>query len=612
MRIWQRTFSLLKSCWKVVVLFEILYRLFSRYAVFPAMRFLFNTCLRLTGLKYFTGENALRMFTHPVMIGCMGILFIIFSLTTMVEFSCLITCLHSAERRENYGILQVVIEGFKDSFRMLHPRNFIALIITALLVPLIQLPTSTSMLRLIEIPWTSLAAYMQSFPYNLLAFTYIALILALVALVPCGYQFYVVEDLHTREALRRARKLNRRRGLPTFLSVLSMVLLAILVAFGGSALLSKLLQKGLAAVTSDINLQYRIRLPFDTLFLFVKSSLPSVMAVSLLSATYYTHKEWRNERLHGQALPYLKDAKRYNDITFIVVVTICLLSMVLYDTVLRPTLVRIDAFDFLASHPTLVIAHRGDTQNNDENTMGAFNAAIEIGVDYIELDVQLTKDGEIIVNHDKTYARVFGAKKKVWEVPLDETRDLKSKRTGANPPTLREVLTECDPQANFLIELKNNGHDAALPGAVFDLLTELECADRCIIQSSSYQMLKDFKQLAPDMRCGYILSFALGQYSSLEAVDFYSLDSSFVTQKVLNRIHAADKALYVWTVNDESLMTDMLALGVDGIITDDTPSAKNTLLSLSSNPLDELLTEPIDSMLAMEGDLAEEAENTEA
>ena len=173
-------------------------------------------------------------------------------------------------------------------------------------------------------------------------------------------------------------------------------------------------------------------------------------------------------------------------------------------------------------------------------------------------------------------------------------------KTGEYPPTLREVLTECDPQANFIVELKSNGHDMELPQKVFDLMTELECFDRCIIQSSSYKMLRDFKALSPDTRCGYILSFVLGQFISLDAVDFFSLDSSFVSENTLKRIHAVDKSLYVWTVNDDALMTDMLALGVDGIITDDAPQAKNTLLSLRSSLLDGLITEPIDNALSYE------------
>ncbi|MBQ8972197.1 MAG: glycerophosphoryl diester phosphodiesterase membrane domain-containing protein [Clostridia bacterium] len=600
MRYWKRTFALLAKCWKVVILFEILYRLFSRYIVFPTLRWLFNSALRVTGLYYLTAENLGRVLTQPVMLACILALFIVFALTAVIEVSCLITCLHSTRSGGTYGIFQVIIEGARDSIRLLRPRNLIILLGTALLIPILQLPTSTSMLRLIDLPWSALAEIMAHMPYSLLGWAYIAILLNMLLWIPCTFQYYVLEDIPAREACQRAFRLNRSNRLRTLLGIVVCIVLGCVVAFGGTAFLSHWISRALNALTDDANLQYRVRLPFDVLFSFIKSSLPSVLAFSYLSGVYYDQKETLNEPLPGQRMPFLTDAAHYNTITFTAVLLICLCSIILYDTVLRPTLVRIDAFSLLADRPTLIIAHRGDTHEADENTMGAFRAAIDIGVDYIELDVQLTSDGEIIVNHDNSYRRVFRDRHRVWELSLEETRALQSVKTGEYPPTLREVLTECDPQANFIVELKSNGHDMELPQKVFDLMTELECFDRCIIQSSSYKMLRDFKALSPDTRCGYILSFALGQFISLDAADFFSLDSSFVSENTLKRIHAVDKSLYVWTVNDDALMTDMLALGVDGIITDDAPQAKNTLLSLRSSLLDGLITEPIDNALSYE------------
>ena len=593
----RRTLKLLGGCWKVIILFEILYQLFSRYLVFPALRFVFNTCLRWTRVYYITAENITRLVTHPVLLGASALVFIVFSLTAIVEFSCLITCLHSARLNRAYGIVQVVIEGVKDAIRMLHPKNFLVLIVTASLIPLLQLPTASSMLRLVELPWSAVESYLRMFPYNLLGWAYILAVCALIYFVPCGYQFYTLEDLDGPTALRRAFAMNRRHRGRSFLGVIVCMTAALLTAYGGSALISRGVRRLTMLFTDDANLQYRIRLPFDTVLSFVKSGLPAVVVTAWLNSAYYTRKEWRRQKLPEQSMPFLPDARRYNSVMFWTAIALSALAMILYDTVLRPTLVRINAFDYLADRPTLVIAHRGDASNADENTMRAFRAAAEIGVDLIELDVQLTRDGEIIVNHDNTYRRVFGESRSVWQLTLEEAKALRGKKTGEAPPTLREVLTECDPTVNFLVELKDNRHDPGLPQAVFDLFMELDCFDRCMVQSSSYKMLREFKRLSPDTRCGYILSFALGHYSSLDSVDFFSLDSSFVTQKVLDRIHQAEKSLYVWTVNDDRLMVDMVTLGVDALITDDAPAAKNELLNLMSTPLDGLITAPLDTIL---------------
>lgn len=592
-----RSLSLMRGCWKTLFLFEILYRLFSAYLFFPACKWLFNSCLHLTGLHYLTGENLGRFLTNPLMLVCCAVILLLFALVAMLEISCLISCLHAAYLRDTLGIFQLIIEGGRDALRFLRPRNYPLLLITAFMIPITQLPTRTSPLRLIQLPWQSLADYALHFPYLLGTIAYLAGIASFFLLFICVYQRYVLEDVPATAAITSAFRAEKGRRVRSLFQIAIWMLLCCGLIFGAASLISNALRLLIRFFIQDLNTVYHVMLPFSTILGFIKSSTPAIACYAYISVLYYTSKQASSEAIPGQVIPYRANARRFNAIIFYVVAALCILSLVMYDTVLRPLLVRYDALDWISGRPTLVIAHRGYFEETDENTLTAFQAAINLGVDYVELDVQQTADGVVIVAHDNSFWRVFGDRRNVWEMTYDEVRSLTSKRSGEHPPTLYEVLTLSDPNANFLIELKNNGHNPNLAQAVYDVLNECQCFERCIIQSASYRMLTEFKALSPDTRCGYILSFALGSYTTLNAADFFSIDYNFTSEDIINAIHHTGKDVFVWTVNSEKLMNEYLSLGADGIITDNAPLAKTLLLDSDGTALDELISAPLEEAL---------------
>ena len=597
--------KLLRSSWSMLLLFEILYRVFSRFVVYPATRGLFNGCLKLSGLRYVGVDNLFRFLTNPLMLLASLIVFLFFTLTTVIEISCVLTCLHSARRGEHYGILHIIVEGSRDAVRLLRVRNWPLLIITAALIPVIQLPSGTSMIRLINLPWSSLRGYAMQMPWCLLVAAYLAAVALSVFLIPTVYAYYVIEDLSCSESLRRSYDAGAGRRVRNALCIFVYAAGGCLIAFGATRLLSRGIKGVIGRLIPNVNLQYRVTLPFDVLFSFVESALPVVSVLLAIAVIYYAGVVRQGLPLASQAHLNRLDGTRANRVLFAVTLIVVCAAVLLYDSTLRPALARYDMYNLLDTQQTLVIAHRGciiDPQV-DENTLAAFHAAGEIGVDYIELDVQQTSDDVVIVNHDTTFYRVFRDRRKVWQTSFADTRQLRSVRGGECPPTLEEVLTQCDPNLNFIVELKDNGHNPGLAKAVYDVIDGLGCLDRCIIQSSSYNMLRAFKHVSPDTRCGYIMSFGLGAYASLDAVDFFSIDMTFVNTTTLNSVHRLNKPLFAWTVNREKDIDRMVALGVDGLITDDAPAVKNMLLTQWSSPLSELISAPIEEAL----DAAEEA-----
>ncbi len=221
-----------------------------------------------------------------------------------------------------------------------------------------------------------------------------------------------------------------------------------------------------------------------------------------------------------------------------------------------------------------VTAHRGAKVSAPENTMAAFRAAMEAGADYIELDVQHTLDGQIVVLHDADFMRMGGDPRKIAVLTgaevsgIDIGRKYGTAFTGEHAPTLEEVIDLVRGQMKINIELKYNVPDSTLAPAVIELLRRKDFMDQVVITSLDYGALKQVERIEPTLKTGHIVTAAVGNVVRTEA-DFLSLNSAKATPSLIRQAHAAGKEIHVWTVNKPDVMLLMIERGVDNIITDD-------------------------------------------
>jgi glycerophosphoryl diester phosphodiesterase len=221
-----------------------------------------------------------------------------------------------------------------------------------------------------------------------------------------------------------------------------------------------------------------------------------------------------------------------------------------------------------------ITAHRGASVAAPENTMAAFRAAMDAGATYIELDVQRTADGRIVVLHDGDVLRMGGDPRKVKDLSaaelqaIDIGRKYGARFAGEVPPTLEEVIGLVRGRTKINIELKYNVPDPGLAPAVIDLLERENFLDQVVITSLDYAALKQVESLEPSLPTGHIVTAAVGNVLRTEA-DFLSLNSARATASLVRKAHAAGKDVHVWTVNEPEVMLRMIERGVDNIITDD-------------------------------------------
>lgn len=249
--------------------------------------------------------------------------------------------------------------------------------------------------------------------------------------------------------------------------------------------------------------------------------------------------------------------------------------------------------DFL-EHKTYITSHRGNSSVAPENTVSAIRAAKKERADAAEIDVQLTLDGQVVVIHDFNLSRLAGDSRRVVDLKLQELKELEvgswfsEEFRGEKIPTLGEVIEESGNEILLNIELKPSNDEEKLARAVVDILENYDYFDHVIISSLNKDALLAVKSLKPSVDVGYIIPLALGNFDFNENIDFYSLEMSFVTKNLVEKLKNQDKEVHVWTVNSEEDLKKMQRLQVDNIITDNPVLAKKVL---STNLLEQGILE---------------------
>jgi len=248
--------------------------------------------------------------------------------------------------------------------------------------------------------------------------------------------------------------------------------------------------------------------------------------------------------------------------------------------------------------PISIHAHRGVSTKVPENTLPAAREAITAGADYLETDVQLSKDDVLVVVHDSDFSRLGGVAKKVWDLTYDEIRAIPLSGGPDFTPTFDELLALIKGRIKLNIELKYYGdHQPGLARKVVAALRRHGMLDQVVVQCLEYQPLLEVRQLAPEVPVGYLLSFNARKPARLN-VNFLSVEQNRLDRTFLLSAHRRGQQVYAWTVNSPRDMQRLFDLGIDGLITDQSALARKTLNEYLSRPKAERAVRRVRSWLA--------------
>jgi glycerophosphoryl diester phosphodiesterase len=238
---------------------------------------------------------------------------------------------------------------------------------------------------------------------------------------------------------------------------------------------------------------------------------------------------------------------------------------------------------FLTLEHPLRFAHRGSRVLWPENTLVAFQGAIDLGYKYIETDLHVSRDGKVVIFHDDTVERLTNGVGRFWDLEWENLRTLDAghhfdpaaghpwRGRGAGMPLLEEALNTF-PNAHFNLDLKQPG----IEGIVAREVRRLGVEDRVLIGSFYDLRVRRVRAAAGDRVAtaagpGEVLralAAARAHRKVRGAFDALQVPERIATRRLVEAAHRGGKQVHVWTVNDQAAMRRLLDLGVDGIVSD--------------------------------------------
>ncbi|MBP2623187.1 glycerophosphoryl diester phosphodiesterase membrane domain-containing protein [Streptococcus oricebi] len=519
------------------------------------MKLVFQFILLTSGQENLTKDSLFSMLVNPVSLALIVLFILVMAGLIFFEFSVL-TLMVYGSYQEDYFSWKSLLKNAWLSFRKLNWRQFpVFLLYLISMVPVANLGLSSILTENLFIPKfisgeltkTSLGAV--AYPLALLFFSYINL--RLLFTLPLT----VTNDLTIWDNIKRSWKLTRKGkfklGLVwgsfelifTFLTLLLLTFLLIIMVLldpqGSNLLYETIFFTGLKVLIFFFSLLSKLSI--------VAIMVRIIMEEKELSASILAHE--KEEPKKSKVLSLL--------ITLALLLSLVNNSLILFTVDLNPN--------------SLTIGHRGYVSKGVENSLEGLEGAAKEGVDYVEMDILLTKDHKFVVMHDYNLKRLVGLDKQVADMTFDEVVGLPISQDGhkSKLPSFEEFVQKAkELKVKLLVELKPHGSE---PDNYVDLfIAEMRRlgVDRDYkVMSLDLKVMEAIEEKAPEMDTGYVIPLQFGDFAK-NKVDFFVIEDFSYNDGLVAQAQKEKKEVFVWTINEEDQMVKYLEKPVTGIITD--------------------------------------------
>ena len=577
----KRIWTLLIRNWKCLVSFCVLFRFLSS-AVFPMFyRFLFAQVLRTSGLRYLTAENVVRFLKSPSALLAILLIGTCYALQVLMENCGILYVIDQSRHGHSSTLWEAMLFSVHKAGAAFKRKNLLILVLVLILTPMYHLVTLINLFMSYSISGRIMKMIRSRWYYALAAVLLIVLAVWLFLRWMFVLSYYALDGCSAREALHKSRRLGKqtRKASAVLLLVRMLLLLALLylLVLLAGLVVSELLQAIFRLPGSGVSTFQVLYLGF-TVAGFDAFILPFTFA-SIAEMFYSGKEEIEEEIVEIDLIPDQTDEKRRKRI--LAAETVFLLACLLTGGIYLFGLSR-GRFALRIEHlgTMEVTAHRGASMHCPENTMAAFRLAQEQGADWIELDVQESRDGKIFVMHDTNFFRTTGVDKGAWEMDWEEISRLDAGSffnhdfAGEPIPLLEEVIEFAKETGIRLnIELKPSGHEKDLAGGVMDVVEEYGFEDQCVITSQSYDVITKVRERNETIETVYVMGLAYGAINRLSVADAFSIRSTSISRSLVRDLHNRGHQVYAWTVDSRQNINRMINLEVDNIITNNVPLA---------------------------------------
>lgn len=558
------------------ITFELVFKLLLTAIGAPVLMILLKLTMKISGIRYLSDQSMMMYLKNPVTLVIVIMLLFVAAFFSFVELSALAVCFsyrRNGKKITSVGMLKAGMLTFRKAFR---GTGILKFAVFMALMPLVSFTISSGVFMAPLMPIIQTVFRSVGTAASVVVFVLIQVIFVIIIMTK-GYtmHFLVLTDKNFSESVKESRRYIEPKKWKMVISFIVWALLVVgavlLVTFIMTFLIYYAVKGGgkpyqaFAAAMKAI--KYAVRI-FAAISAFV--SAPAV--ICWLTDCFFSDTE-NEEKIK---YPEYERSKAKFTARFVSVVAVAGIAAALNVTYIKAVYEGNVSLNVGILTKTQVSAHRGFSRAAPENTLYAFEAAMNSGADFIELDVQLTKDNELVVFHDETIERTTNGKGYLSDYTYDELLQLSAgswfSNTGefddAYIPKLSEVLELVGDSKMFNIEIKDHGDIKLTAEKTVELIEEYGIESSCCVTSFSYAALKKVKSLNPKIKTGLIANAVTSAaLTKLKYIDVLSLNHLLVNRTVVSAAHQNGKRIFVWTVDKSSEMEELIAMGVDNIIT---------------------------------------------
>ena len=590
----KNTITMISYNFKTLILFEFLYKIITSLIILPIGISSFHFIMNHLGYLYLTGANISSFLSYPFTIFILIIIFILLSIIAIFDVSTLIVIFDEGYNHNKVGLKDVIKISFSKFKSIFTLNNFLIIFFILLFVPLFNIGISSYLIFSVHIPDILFKYVIENQKIvETVLLIYLLLIIILFRYV-YSFHYMIIENKNFKNARKYSRQLFKHKSIDIikllFVRIIYISLFLILL-FVGIDLIVDAYRILFYYEVIDVFPSTLVWL-YAMIFLIIFLILSNSISCAVLSSLFYKHKIDKDEKIISIKYKSILKSKKNNQSFHTFTIIIFLISMIGGSVFTYQAMSGMANMNIEFIKETEVTAHRGSSKYYPENTFSAFSHAKELGADWIELDVQLTKDEEVVVFHDTDMIRMGGINKTIRNMTYKEISKVdiggvyNDEMIEERVPLLSEVLEYAlENNIRLNIELKPVPGNTLLEEKVVDLIYNYHFEKFCVISSQYYPSLETVKKLSPELKTVYVMGIEKDDITDYDKADAYSIDATFINEDLIHQAHSNGKEINVWTLNTEETIEEMLDLNVDNITTDDVELCKNMIFKKKNSAI---------------------------
>lgn len=560
------------------------YQLLSKLVLFilitPIYIFLRNVLFKLSGRDNISSGDYIKFLLSIQGVGFLAIALMFFIILLALDINAFIIL--SALIEENRVCLStrnILIFAIKSLKTFLKPEGLFIVIYIAIVVPLVSVGFSISATKNFKIPNFIIDVIYKNHLYFGLYLSSLVFLFIISFIHLYTFHFILIKGNNILPALKNARKFmlkNLKSFILYFLKTVLYIYIPIIIVLG---ILLIVIYFPLVFVESKFASRFILFFSSITFLEFVSYvtllSLP--ITVSILTRFFYRYHKKINEEIKidieiKQKIKYLNKFDKYK-ISLKKTVFLFILFALILNIVTSSILAYVFDEFIKKTNDIQIIAHRAGGDLAVENSLLGLEKAIEEGAKISEIDIQRTKDGFYIVNHDNTFKRLADINKSSYDMTLQEIRNIELKdlfdksRANEKVSTIEEFLDTAKSRIKLYIELKGSTADMKMVEDILAMVNERDMLDEIALISLNYNLIKNIEEKYPEIETGYLYFFSSGNIKKLVG-DILIMEEEQASKVNIDRIHSMGKKAVVWTVNSKDSADKFVRSNIDGIITD--------------------------------------------